>query len=129
MSLRGNQRRVQGGPRGIVLTGSCEQVGEQREPVRHTGKSSLRSEVANTLPGEGDARLAGARPALQPQAPFAVVREAMPIAQLTQLAGDIGELRLVVPHLAGNTAVGQSRGQAVRLVDGSGQLDRVVTAG
>ena len=105
-----------------------QQVGKQRQPVRHPCERAMGLQVVDPLPGEADARLVGAGPAVQNQRPLAVVGEVIPITQSAQLVDGIPERGQILAHLVGDTAVGQGHGQAVRVVDRAGQLDGVLTA-
>ena len=125
----GDEGGVQGRLCGAEPAVPCQQVGEQRQPVRHAGERARCLEVGDALPGQVDARLVRAGPAVQDQPPLAVVGKAVPAAQLAQLADRVPQLGHIVAHLVGDGAIGQGHGQAVRVVDRPGQFDGLVTGG
>ena len=105
-----------------------QQVGEQRQPVRHPVQRALRPEVLDSPLRNGDARGVGSAPSVENQHPLPVVGEAVPIAQVLRLAHGLRHGRDVVAHLMRDRGIGQRRGEAVRMVDLPGQPDRVATA-
>lgn len=127
--MPGDESGVQGRSRGAGPAVACQQVGEQRQPVRHPGERALRPEVADASPGEVDPRPGLAGPAVENQSPLAVVGKAIPVAQLAQLGGSVPQLSGVVAHLVSDGAIGQRHRQAVGVIDCPGQLDGLQAAG
>jgi hypothetical protein len=58
MGVPGGQRRVERRPGGVGVAVPRQQVGEQRQPVRHAGERAFRPEVADAAADQFEALLA-----------------------------------------------------------------------